>query len=171
MKKQLAEQPSFLTPRQNRRDKFKVYDKGFLGNKQFENIQEHHGERTVHVDPEVIYRLATLGLDRNMIAGFWGITKAKYKELCDEYPILEEVYLMGSTAGIAKAAQKLEDMIEEKQLVPVLFRLKVGGMVEAEKRIGKETNEENAPRVSIFLPDNQRDTLIEDESNDDEETR
>lgn len=164
MKTLTKDQPSFLTPRQNRRDKFKVYDKGFLGNKQFENISEHHGERTIHVDPEVIYRLATLGLDRHMIAGFFGINKAKYQELCEEYPILEEVYLMGATAGVAKAAQKLEEMIDEKQLVPVLFRLKVGGMIEAEKRIGKEANEESAAKVQIFLPSNGRDEVTEEDN-------
>jgi hypothetical protein len=160
MKKSLAvDQPSFLTPRPNVKDRFKVYDRPFLGNKQFENVQTHGSERTIHVDPEVIYRLATLGLDRAMVAGFWGISKAKYAELCDEYPLLEEVYLMGATAGLVKAAQSLEEMVGEKQLVPVLFRLKTGGFIEAEKRLGKDQNEDKAARVNIFLPSNGREVI------------
>jgi hypothetical protein len=165
MKKSMTiDQPSFLTPRPNVKDRFKVYERPFLGNKQFDSRQTHGSERTIHIDPEVIYRLATLGLDRASVAGFWGISKSKYAELCDEYPMLEEVYLMGATAGLVKAAQSLEEMVGEKQLVPVLFRLKVGGFIEAEKRLGKESNDESAPKVQVFLPSNGREVIdMEDE--------
>ena len=152
-----VEQESFLTPRANRNDKFRVYAKSFTGNKQFDSVQRKGGEREIFIDPEVIFRMATLGLDQGMIAGYWGMSKAKFKELCEEYPDLEEVYLMGMTAGIANAAQALEEMVREKQMVPVLFRLKVGGFVEKEKLIGKESNQDNSPRVQIFLPSNGRD--------------
>ncbi len=154
------EQRSFLTPRPNRNDKFKVYDKGFIGNKQFDSIQNTGSERTIFIDPEVVFRMATLGLDRGMVAGYWGISKAKFAELCEEYPQIEEIYLMGMTAGITRAAQVLEEMVNEKQMIPVLFRLKIGGFVEAEKRLGKESNEDNVAKVQIFLPDNNRDNVI-----------
>lgn len=153
------DEQSFLKPRSTVNDKFKVYDRSFTGNTQFDSVHRKGGEREIFIDPEVIFRMATLGLDQGMIAGYWGISKSKFKELCEEYPDLEEVYLMGMTAGIANAAQALEEMVREKQMVPVLFRLKVGGFVEREKLIGKESNQENAPRVQIFLPSNGRDEI------------
>ena len=109
--------------------------------------------------------MATLGMNQEQIAGYWGIKKNKFMELCEEYPELEEVYLMGMTAGIAGAAQALEEMVKEKQMVPVLFRLKVGGFIEAEKLIGKQQDNNNQQRVQIFLPSNGRD---DDLSEDDE---
>ena len=153
----------FLKPRSTVNDKFRVYDRSFTGNTQFDSVQRKGGEREIFIDPEVIFRMATLGLDQAAIAGYWGISKSKFIELCEEYPDLEEVRLMGMTAGMANAAQRLEEMVNEKQMIPTLFRLKVGGFVEREKLIGKENNQENAARVSIFLPDNGRDSGEEDE--------
>lgn len=160
--KQRDEQYSFITPRQTRVDKFKVYDKPFLGNKQFDSIRNTDVGRTIHVDPEVIYRMATLGLDRKMIGGYYGLSPSKFNELCEEYPIIEEVFLMGMTAGVLKAAQRLEEMVDEKQLVPVIFRLKSGGFIEADKLIGKQKEETAQTRVNIYLPDNGRDTIEEE---------
>ena len=158
------EPDTFLTPRANRNDKFRVYAKSFSGNKQFDAVQRTNNERVISIDPEVIFRMATLGLDQASIAGYWGISKSKFIELCEEYPDLEEVRLMGMTAGMANAAQRLEEMVNEKQMVPVLFRLKIGGFVEAEKLIGKQNNQENAARVQIYLPSNGRDEIdAEDE--------
>lgn len=149
-------QYSFLTPRQSRHDVFKVYDKPFIGDKQFEAIQYKKSARTIHVDPELVFRLATLGLTREMVGNYYGITRAKFNELCAEYPIIEEVYLMGLSRGIVKSAQKLEEMVDEKQMVPVIFRLKTAGFIEADKLVGKTVDSELAPRVQVFLPDNGR---------------
>ena len=158
-----VDQDTFLTPRANRNDKFRVYAKSFSGNKQFDAVQRTNNERVISIDPEVIFRMATLGMNQEQIAGYWGIKKNKFTELCEEYPELEEVYLMGMTAGIAGAAQALEEMVKEKQMIPVLFRLKVGGFIEKEKLIGKEGNQENVAKVQIFLPENGRDNLDEDD--------
>jgi hypothetical protein len=154
------DQPSFLTPRKNKADKFKVYAKSFIGNKQFDAIQNISNERTICIDPEAVYRLATLGMDRAMIAAYYGITKAKFAELCEEYSIIDEVFLMGMSAGLVRTAQKLEEMVDKGELVPVLFRLKIGGFIEAEKLIGKQTDENSAARVQVFLPSNGRDDDI-----------
>lgn len=155
---------SFITPRQNRQDVFKVYDKPFLGDKQFEAIQNKKGIRTIHVDPELVFRLATFGLTRDHVGYYFGITRAKFNELCAEYPIIEEVYLMGLSRGIVKAAQRLEELVDEKQMIPVIFRLKTAGFIEADKLIGKTADSESAPKVSIFLPDNGRSEVIDDDT-------
>jgi hypothetical protein len=165
--KKRDQQYSFITPRQSRQDIFKVYNKPFLGDKQFEAIQNKRGYRTIHVDPELVFRLATLGLTREMVGNYYGISKSKFSELCDEYPIIDEVYLMGLSRGIVKTAQKLEEMVDEKQLVPVIFRLKTSGFIEADKMIGKTMDSESAPRVNIFIPDNNRDNLNESFNNED----
>lgn len=155
----LSKKSDFIQPGRKTTDIFKVYDKPFLGNKQFEAIENHGRERTIYIDPEVVFRMATLGLDRKQVAGYWGLRPDKFKELCDEYPQIEEYYLMGMTAGILNAAKVLEEMVNEKQMVPVIFRLKTGGFIEAEKRLGKETNEEQRTQVQVFLPDNGRDVI------------
>lgn len=155
----------FLKPRSTVNDKFRVYDRSFTGNTQFDSVQRKGGEREIFIDPEVIFRMATLGLDQGMIAGYWGMSKAKFKELCEEYPDLEEVYLMGMTAGIANAAQALEEMVREKQMIPTLFRLKIGGFIEAEKLIGKQQDSNNAAKVQIFLPDNGRNNITDEDDN------
>lgn len=154
---------TFMLPRSRQNDRFKVYQRSFSGNKQFDSIQRGSGERTIKIDPEVIFRMATLGMDQGQIAGFWGLKKSRFLELCEEYPELEEVYLMGMTAGIANAAQALEEMVKEKQMVPVLFRLKVGGFIEKEKLIGKQQDEELRAKVNVYLPDNGREMTTEDE--------
>lgn len=158
-----TETESFLVPRANRNDKFKVYARSFTGNKQFDAIQNINNERVIRIDPEVIFRMATLGMDQAQIAGYWGLTKHKFLELCEDYPDLHEVYLMGMTAGITNAAMRLEEMVNEKQMVPTLFRLKIGGFVEAEKLIGKQQDSNSAPKVTIFLPENNRDNLDDDD--------
>lgn len=154
---------SFITPKQTRHDVFKVYDKPFLGDKQFEAIQNKKGIRTIHVDPELVFRLAAFGMTRDMVGWYFGISRSKFNELCAEYPIIEEVYLMGLSRGIVKTAQKLEEMIDEKQMIPVIFRLKTAGFVEADKLIGKNIDTESAPRVNIFLPDNGRREVLDDD--------
>lgn len=156
-----SEQSSFILPRQNKKDKVKVYNKSFIGNRQFDSMQTHGSERTIHIDPEIVYQLASFGLDRNMVAGFWGMSRAKWNEAVEDYPFLEEVFLMGATAGLAKTAQKLRDLIDDGQLVPILFRMKIGGCIEAEKLIGKQQDTDSAPRVQVFLPSNGRDDVIE----------
>jgi hypothetical protein len=159
--KSITKTEKFITPGELTKDIFKVYDKPFLGNKQFEAMERKGKERTIYIDPEVVFRMATLGLDRKQVAGYWGMKPDKFKQLCEEYPQIEEYYLMGMTAGILNAAKVLEEMVNEKQMIPVIFRLKTGGFIEAEKRLGKEANEEQQAKVSIFLPDNGRNEVIE----------
>lgn len=154
-KKSDSKEIGFLKPRNRSDDEFFVYDKGFLSGAQFDSVTRKGGRRTVYLDPEVIYRLATVGLTREMIANYWGITKAKFSELIDEYPELDEAYLMGMSAGVAKAAMSLEKQIEGGQCIPTIFRLKTAGWIEADKR--KDNQESTAPKVNIYIPSNGRD--------------
>jgi len=158
-KKSDSKELAFLKPRNRSDDEFFVYDKGFLSGTQFDSITRKGGRRQVYLDPEVIYRLATVGLTREMIANYWGITKGKFQELIEDYPELDEAYLMGMSAGMAKAAMSLEKQIEGGQCIPTIFRLKVGGWIEADKR--KDNQETNAPRVNIYIPSNGRDEPID----------
>jgi len=158
-KKSDSKELAFLKPRNRSDDEFFVYDKGFLSGAQFDSITRKGGRRQVYLDPEVIYRLATVGLTREMIANYWGITKGKFQELIEDYPELDEAYLMGMSAGMAKAAMSLEKQIEGGQCIPTIFRLKVGGWIEADKR--KDNQETNAPRVNIYIPSNGRDEPID----------
>lgn len=138
-----------------REDEFRVYQRSLSDHPQFEGIQYKGGHRVVHIDPEVVFRMATLGLDRKMVGGYYGITPAKFNELCADYPDLEEAYLQGMSIGILKAATSLEKQVAEGSPIPTIFRCKVGGMIEADKR--KDASDSEAPRVQIYLPDNERD--------------
>lgn len=159
-KKSDSKELTFLKPRNRSNDEFFVYDKGFLGGAQFDSVKHVGGRRQVYFDPEAIHRMATLGLSREMIANYYGVTKGKFQELIDEYPVLDEAYLMGMSAGMAKAAMSLEKQIEGGQCIPTIFRLKVGGWQEADKV--KSNQEDNAPRVNIYIPSNGRDDNIID---------
>ena len=150
---------AFLKPRNRSNDEFFVYDKGFLSGTQFDSVKRVGGRREVYLDPEAIHRMATLGLSREMIAAYYGITKGKFQELIEDYPELDEAYLMGMSAGMAKAAMSLEKQIEGGNCIPTIFRLKVGGWIEADKR--KDNQEANAPRVQIYIPSNGRDEPID----------
>lgn len=162
-KKSDSKEIGFLKPRQRSNDEFFVYDKGFFEGSQFSHVKNVGGRRQVYLDQEVVHRMATLGLSREMIAAYYGITKNKFQELIDEYPELDEAYLMGMSAGMAKAAMSLEKQIEGGNCIPTIFRLKCGGWLESDKIKGNQ--EDNAPRVNIFIPDNGRDRIIDVTSN------
>jgi len=162
-KKSDSKELAFLKPRNRSNDEFFVYDKGFLSGTQFDAVKRVGGRREVYLDPESIHRMATLGLSREMIAAYYGITKGKFQELIEDYPELDEAYLMGMSAGMAKAAMSLEKQIESGQCIPTIFRLKTGGWIEADKVKGNQ--EDSAPRVNIFIPDNGRDRIIDVTSN------
>ena len=137
--------------------KVKVYERSFLGNKQFESVKKERNERVVHIDPEVIHRMATLGLSREMVAAYYGISKQKFNAICEEYPDIDECFLMGMSAGMVKAAMALERQVENDNLISTIFRLKVGGMIEADKR--KDEPDDVQQKVHIYLPDNGRDDI------------
>jgi len=145
-----------LNPRARIDDIVKVYDTSFFKKNEDVNY-DTSGRRTVHIDPEVVYRFATLGLSREMICGYWGMKMDRFKQVIEEYPEVEEAYLMGMTSGLAKTAMALEKQIEGGNMVSTIFRMKVGGFIEADKR--KDAQQDNSPKVQIFLPSNGRDII------------
>lgn len=156
MKNELS--TDLLKPKQNRVEQIKVYNSSFFqANKQ---IEYGKNSRTVHIDPEMVHRLATLGLSREMIANYHGLSKAKFAEALEDYPELEDAFMMGFSAGLAKTAMALEKQIDNGNMVSTIFRMKVGGFIEADKRL-KELQNENAPKVQIYLPSNSRDDVDE----------
>lgn len=135
-------------------DDVRIYKDRFVSNDQLKTIIRDNGKRIIYIDPEVVYQMARLGLTRDMVAAYWGLNKNKFLKIADEYPEIEESYLMGMSAGIIKTATKLDEMVSEKQVIPTIFRMKISGFIEADKK--KEVANE-APKVNIFLPDNSRD--------------
>lgn len=148
---------SFLKPRQHKDDHFKVY-KPTTRNAQIEAIREHKGERTIHVDLEVIYNLARYGLTRDQIAGYYGMTRRKFNQLCDEFPEVGEMYIQGFTVGVISTAKRFDQIIQTAPdsvaSIAAMFRLKTAGWTE-KKDTGKDA-EDDAPKVSIYLPENNR---------------
>lgn len=160
MKQELIDQ--FLVPRQTVDDEIKVYDSAFLRSRK--HVSTAKNKRTIFLDPETIYRMATLGLSREMIAGYYGMSKAKFNAACEDYPEVDAAFLEGFSAGLVKTAMKLEEKVAAGDTISTIFRMKIGGFMEADKRL-KETQQENQPRVQIYLPSNNRD-VIEGELNE-----
>lgn len=154
MKQELLDK--FLTPRQTVDDEIKVYDSSFMRSRK--HVSTNKGKRTIFIDPETIYRMATLGLSREMIAGYYGMSKAKFNSACESYPEVDEAFLEGFSAGLVKTAMKLEEKVAAGDTISTIFRMKIGGFMEADKRL-KETQQENQPRVQIYLPSNNRDFI------------
>lgn len=156
------EKQVLLNPRARVDDVVKVYKNSFF--KKNSDVDYESGRRVVHIDPEVVYRFATLGMSREMICAYWGIKMDKFREVLEEYPEVEEAYLMGMSSGLAKTAMALEKQIEGGNMVSTIFRMKIGGFIEADKR--KDAQQDNSPRVQIFLPSNGRDIIEHDDIED-----
>ena len=148
---------SFLKPRQHKDDTFKVY-KPTSRNAQIDAIREHSGQRTIHVDLEVIYNLARYGLTRDQIAGYYGMTRGKFNALCEEFPEVGEVYVQGFTVGVISTAKRFDNIIQTAPdavaSIAAMFRLKTAGWTE-KKDAGKDANDD-APKVTVYLPENNR---------------
>lgn len=154
MKQELLDK--YLVPRQTEYDEIKVYDSEFLRSRK--HVSNFQGRRTIYLDPETIYRMATLGLSREMIAGYYGLSKTKFNAACEQYPEVEEAFLEGFSAGLVKTAMKLEEKVQAGDTISTIFRMKIGGFMEADKRL-KEVQQESQQRVQIYLPNNNRDVL------------
>jgi hypothetical protein len=150
---------SYLKPRPNRKDNFKVY-KPVSTNPQIEAAVHKNGERTIHVDLELVYNLARLGLTIDQVAGYYGMSKAKFGNLCDEFPEVRDFYMQGLSVGIAKMAQRLDKIVDtgadQWALTAAIFRLKTAGSGWTEKKDAGRELDDDSPRIQVFLPENNR---------------
>jgi hypothetical protein len=150
---------TYLTPRSTRRDRILVSSAGLGKTEQTKHIKSKQGERTVIIEQQKVYELASLGMSREMIAASFTLDKAKFKEVCDDYPEVEEAYLMGYGYAQKKVLAALWALVESKQMIATIYLSKVFGFIEADKLIGKDGSSDNAPKVHIYLPDNGRDSV------------
>lgn len=150
-----------IRPYQRKSDRIELYDNSALtGFSQPENQPKLSGgkiDRVIRMDLQTVYWLAALGMSRKMVAYYYGTKESKFKEACEELPDIEEAYCMGLAAGVAKAGMALNKQIEGGNMVSTIFKLKaVGGWIEEDK---KKENQSEAPAVQIFIPENGRDNL------------
>lgn len=77
--------------------------------------------------PEILNQVevySALGLKKERIAFALGITPQTYSEKQTDYPELAEAFLRGRAKGVAKAASKLKELIDEKHFPAIMFYLK-----------------------------------------------
>lgn len=111
--------------------------------------------KKIRIDPQVVYLFAKRGLSRSMIAKYYRLKESEFDKACEDYDVLDDAFNCGVSIGVYEAACHLDDQIEGGSTAATVFKLKsVGGWIEAEKR---KENASDAPRVQIFLPDNNRD--------------
>ncbi len=102
--------------------------------------------------------MAEKGMTRQQIGAYYGVTGQRIGQLIKEHPELEEAFDRGLSKGIEKVTNKLWELIEEKNIVAILFFLKCHGKW-IEQQYVKEKEVDDSPRVTIFLPENNRDII------------
>jgi hypothetical protein len=110
-----------------------------------------------------IEKMAENGMSRQQIGDYYGCTGSNIGQLIKKHPDLDECFSRGLSKGIEKATNKLMELIEEKNLIAILFYLKTQGKWK-EAQYDREPVNDNQPKVMIYLPDNGRDKVIEGES-------
>lgn len=152
-----------MQPQQRTKDQIKVYEgTGSLYQADQRRAVEYSATgRVIHIDPDTVYRLGSLLMDISKIANYFGLNKSKFMEICADHPEIEEHYLMGRSAGAERAAQKVYELVEEKNMVATIFQAKLAGFIEEDKK--PVQIDESAPKVQIYIPDNGRDAPDDDE--------
>lgn len=94
--------------------------------------------------PEILEKVETysaLGLKKASIAFAVGLNPNVYYEKQSEFPELNEAFDRGRAKGVAKAASKLKEMIDDKHFPAIQFYLK-----------SQDDWKENDPSVKINQP-------------------
>ena len=84
---------------------------------------------------------AALGLKKNSIAFSVGLNPSTYSEKQTEFPELNEAFLRGRAKGVARAAAKLKEMVDDKHFPAIQFFLK-----------SQDNWKENDPLVQHITP-------------------
>jgi transcriptional regulator with XRE-family HTH domain len=110
--------------------------------------------------PAMMESMGAKGLTRQQIGAFFGITGQGVGKILKKNKELDFAYECGLAQGIDKAAGKLMELIEEKNLVAIIFFLKCHAKW-VEQQYVKEKEVIDIPQVRIFLPANNRDSFGE----------
>lgn len=65
--------------------------------------------KNVSIDLDVVSRFARLGLNREEVAGYWGMNATQFEEFCDDHPEITESYLAGMSQGMEDASLVLRE--------------------------------------------------------------
>src|SRR5574343_1051691 len=103
-----------------------------------------------------ISAMAQGGMNRQQIADYYGISVRRLNQLFKERSDLLQAFNTGLAQGIKFATGKLMELIEEKNVVSILFFLKCRASW-IEQQYVKEKEEKELPRRVIILPHNNRD--------------
>lgn len=88
-----------------------------------------------------VERYAAIGMKKERIAYAMGITPQTYSEKQTDYPELAEAFLRGRAKGVARAAAKLKELIDDKHFPAIQFFLK-----------SQDDWKENDPAVIVQQP-------------------
>lgn len=117
--------------------------------------------------PDAVRSYAAKGMSLTEIAYFHGCTKVNICLALKEDPDLQQAWNEGISEAIEKATNCLMRNIENDNVLAAMFLLKCkhpagekGWLEEQHKQ--RITDAESAPRVNIYLPDNQRDSIPDD---------
>lgn len=114
-----------------------------------------------------ISAMAQGGMNRQQIADYYGISVRRLNQIFKERSDLLQAFNTGLAAGIRFATGKLMELIDEKNVVSILFFLKCRAQW-VEQQYIREKEEKNIPQVRIFLPHNKRDEVVIDSDSMDE---
>jgi len=106
---------------------------------------------------EHVERMAENGMSRAQIGDYFGVTGQRIGQLIKEHPELDEAFSRGLSKGIEKASNKLMELIEGGNLIATIFYLKAQAKWREAQYDKPEEDTSNAPKITIFLPENGRD--------------
>lgn len=105
-----------------------------------------------------IETMAENGMTRAQIGDYYGVTGQRIGQLIKEHPELDECFSRGLAKGIEKVTNKFMELIEGGNLIACIFYLKAQAKWKEAQYDKPENDLSNAHRVTIYLPDNQRDS-------------
>lgn len=140
-------------------------------NRTKEEGREHgtHWKTGVHgiLSPTLVYEYARQGMNFDEISKLYGCHKTNIAHAVNVDDELREAWERGHMELLIEYTGQLKKRAFENDTM-LMFALKTQfGYCEEQFKIGKQLDQQQAPRVTIFIPDNNRDNqqgLDEDEA-------
>lgn len=123
--------------------------------------RSYQSEIRYALTPESVYEAARKGLTLTDIAKALGVSRPTIRNVLDEREDLQVAWEKGHTELLAELCDHMIERAFQNDII-LMFLLKTRfNFVEYQHVVNRESKEE-APKINIYLPDNQRDMVETD---------
>lgn len=110
--------------------------------------------------PAIVRRYAKKGMTLEQIGALYGIGKQRVSTIISEDEALKTAWSEGHSQLLDELLDHLLIRAKSNDIL-LMFLLKSRfGFVEEQYRVGKVVDAENAPKIHVYLPDNERETPL-----------